>query len=83
MLNNFGFFILKHLYNKADYFWGLILTLVNSVSLLSLAAVTLTLPDSMLDKIFCYVRYVENLIDYMDTIADILGQDASYNQVIQ
>ena len=26
-------------------------------------------------------RYLENLIDYMDTIADILGQDASYNQV--
>ncbi|XP_023338791.1 exocyst complex component 7 [Eurytemora carolleeae] len=28
------------------------------------------------------MRYVENLIDYMDTIADILGQDASYNQAI-
>jgi len=28
------------------------------------------------------MRYLENLIDYMDTIADILGQDASYNQAI-
>lgn len=28
------------------------------------------------------MRYLENLIEYMDTIADILGQDAAYNQEI-
>ena len=28
------------------------------------------------------MRYLENLIDYMDTIAEILGQDAAYNQEI-
>jgi len=28
------------------------------------------------------MRYLENLIDYIDTIADILGQDAAYNQAI-
>jgi hypothetical protein len=27
-------------------------------------------------------RYLENLIDYMDTVAEILGQDAAYNQVL-
>ena len=32
-------------------------------------------------KIFTIFRYLENLIDYIDTIADILGQDAAYNQV--
>ena len=29
------------------------------------------------------MRYLENLIDFTDTISDILGQDAAYNMVIQ
>jgi len=69
---------LKFLLMDTGSFYNFVCGVVEEIYFIHLASTFAVDPVPQICLVF---RYLENLIDFMDTVAEILGQDAAYNQV--